>query len=82
MEQINRDEYPLDRIQRLLSGIPFFNEILRADPAQFDRLLNMSEVLQAEAGDTVIRQGDSDTFLYFLLKGQLAVVAGFAVAAR
>jgi CRP-like cAMP-binding protein len=76
MEQINRDEYPLDRIQRLLSGIPFFNEILRADPAQFERLLNMSEVLQASAGDVVIRQGDSDTFLYFLLKGQLAVVAG------
>lgn len=76
MEPINRSEYPLERIQRLLSGIPFFNEILRESDQQFSRLLECSDILQAQAGEEVIRHGDSDTYLYFLLKGQLAVMAG------
>lgn len=75
MEQINRAEYPLERIQRLLSGIPFFNEVARESEQQLSRLLECSDIMQARAGEEVIRQGDTDTFLYFLLKGQLAVMA-------
>jgi CRP/FNR family transcriptional regulator, cyclic AMP receptor protein len=75
MEQINRADYPLERIQRLLSGIPFFNEVARESEQQLSRLLECSDIMQASAGEEVIRQGDTDTFLYFLLKGQLAVVA-------
>lgn len=82
MEPINRSEYPLERIQRLLSGIPFFNEVLRDSEQQFSRLLECSDILQARAGEAVIRQGDSDTYLYFLLKGQLAVMAGNDAAAQ
>lgn len=76
MKQVNRSDYPAERIQRLFSGIPFFNEVLRADPAQFEQLMDLCELLEAEAGDTVIRQGDTDSCLYFLLRGQLAVMAG------
>ncbi|PKM22237.1 MAG: cyclic nucleotide-binding domain-containing protein [Gammaproteobacteria bacterium HGW-Gammaproteobacteria-14] len=74
MEQINRAEYPLERIQRLLSGIPFFNEVLRDSEAQFSRLLECSDIMQASPGEEVIHVGDTDTYLYFLLKGQLAVM--------
>ena len=74
MEPIDRSEYPLDRVKRLLSGVPFYNEVLREDNQQFDQLLNCSEILLAKPGETVIRQGDSDTYLYFLLSGQLAVM--------
>lgn len=74
MEAIDRSEYPVDRVKRLLSGVPFFNEVLRGDGQQFDQLLNCSEILLARPGETVIAQGDSDTYLYFLLSGQLAVM--------
>ena len=74
MEPIDRAEYPMDRVKRLLSGVPFFNEVLREDSEQFDQLINCSEILQANPGETVIQQGDSDTYLYFLLSGQLAVM--------
>lgn len=75
MEQVNRTDFPPERIQRLVSGIPFFNEVLREDQEQFDRLMELCEILLAEPRESVIRQGDSDTYLYFLLRGQLAVVA-------
>lgn len=80
MEPIDQKEYPLDRIQRLLSGVPFFNEVLRDDQEQFERLISCAEILQAAPGETVIQQGDSDAFLYFLLKGQLAVMGGNGAA--
>lgn len=76
MKQVDRSDYPADRIQRLFSGIPFFNEVLRSEPSQFDRLMELCELLEADPGDTVIREGDSDSCLYFLLRGQLAVMAG------
>jgi CRP/FNR family transcriptional regulator, cyclic AMP receptor protein len=75
MEQIDRAEFPLERIQRLLSGIPFFNEVARESEQQLSRLLECSDIMQARGGEEVIRKGDTDTFLYFLLKGQLAVMA-------
>ncbi|MDF1781090.1 MAG: cyclic nucleotide-binding domain-containing protein [Alcanivoracaceae bacterium] len=75
MKQIDRGEYPLDRVQRLISGIPFFNEVARESADQLNTLLELAEIMQAQPGETVIKEGDSDTYLYFLLKGQLAVVA-------
>ena len=74
MKQADRAAYPADRIQRLFSGIPFFNEVLREDPDQFEALMALCEIYEASPGDTVIRQGDSDSCLYFLLRGQLAVM--------
>jgi CRP/FNR family cyclic AMP-dependent transcriptional regulator len=75
MEQINRSDFPPERVQRLVSGIPFFNEVMRNDPQQFDKLMELCEILEARPGESVIRRGDTDTFLYFLLRGQLAVMA-------
>lgn len=75
MEAINKKDYPPERVQRLLSGIPFFNEVARESSAQLDALISLAEIMVAKPGETVIRDGDSDTCLYFLLKGQLAVMA-------
>ena len=79
MKAVDRAVYTADRIRRLVSGVPFFNEVLRQDAAQFDVLLERCELLAAGSGDEVIRQGDSDSGLYFLLRGQLAVLADMAV---
>ena len=75
MEELRRSDYPQERIQRLFSGVPFFNEVLRADQQQFDLLMDRCGLLSAQPGEVVIREGESDHSLYFLLRGQLAVMA-------
>ena len=75
MEELRSSDYPRERIQRLFSGVPFFNEVLRADPQQFDLLMDRCQLFSAQPGEVVIREGDSDHSLYFLLRGQLAVMA-------
>lgn len=76
MRDVARDEYTPEQIQRMVSGIPFFNEIIRNDSGQFEQLMSCSRLLHAEPGDVVIHRGDNDPNLYFLLKGQIQVLSG------
>lgn len=75
MRDVAKGEYAPESIQRMVQGIPFFNEVIRTDPPQFDQIMTRARLLQAEPGDLVIRLGDTDPNLYFLLKGQLNVLA-------
>lgn len=75
MRDVAKGEYAPESIQRMVQGIPFFNEVIRTDPLQFDQIMTRSRLLQAEPGDVVIRVGETDPNLYFLLKGQLNVLA-------
>lgn len=59
--------------ERLVRRIPFFNDVYESSPIEFQALMSLSDIMQAEPGETVIRKGDNDMYLYFLLKGQLAV---------
>lgn len=72
---VDRAELPPEQIRRLLSGVPFFNEVLRQDAAQFELLLNCCTISRAAPGAMVIRQGAEDSGLYFLLRGRLVVKA-------
>lgn len=76
MREIAKGEIAPESIQRLVQGIPFFNEIIRTDAHQFVQLTTRWRLLHAEPGDVVIRRGDTDPYLYFLLKGQLDVLSG------
>lgn len=73
MKKIAINEQNQDEIHRLIKRIPFFNSVLSSSAEQFDRLLELSEIMEVQAGETVIRKGDTDMYLYFLLKGQLTV---------
>lgn len=64
-----------DYIEQLLSGIPFFKLVKQQDAAQFELLLQASRVVSYKPGEIVLQRGDSDQWLYFLLKGRLAVYA-------
>ncbi|MCK0153839.1 cyclic nucleotide-binding domain-containing protein [Alcanivorax sp. S6407] len=75
MEKANNNDYGQERVRQLLSGVPFFNEIYRDDAEQFDLLENNTRLWVAGSGDEVIRAGDVDSTLYFLLRGQLEVLA-------
>lgn len=73
MEPLNSKDFPPERVQRLLSGVPFFNQILKQDDAQFRLLMDKTSFLRAEKNEVVIRRGDDDRGLYFLLRGDLNV---------
>jgi len=62
------------RVEALLAGVPFFNEVARDDADQRARLLARTEIIEAGPGDTVIRAGEVESSLYFLLRGQLVVL--------
>ena len=73
MKKLAISEQNHDEIHRLLKRIPFFNSVLGFSPEQFDKLAELADIIEVQAGETVIRKGDTDMYLYFLLKGQLTV---------
>jgi len=73
MQKLSSVEYNTESLQRLVRGVTFFKDVLKVDPTQFELLLSVSEFVQAQAGETVLRKGDQDKVLYFLLKGQMSV---------
>jgi CRP-like cAMP-binding protein len=62
-------------VEQLLSGIHFFKLVKQQDPQQFEFLLQAAKIVSYHAGEVVVRKGDLDNWLYFLLKGSLAVYA-------
>jgi len=62
-----------DYVEQLLSGIPFFKLVKQQDPWQFELLLQSSRVVTYLPGEVVLQRGDNDNWLFFLLKGRLAV---------
>ncbi|WP_421711023.1 cyclic nucleotide-binding domain-containing protein [Alcanivorax sp.] len=78
MEQANNNDFGQQRTRQLLSGVPFFNEIARDDQHEFAHLERNTRLWVAGSGDTVIRAGDVDSTLYFLLRGQLEVLSEHA----
>lgn len=67
---------PRETLDILLSGIPFFKTLKQQDSSQYEFMLKVSRVLSYEPGEVVLQKGDSDQWLYFLLKGKLAVYVG------
>ena len=59
MREIAKGEIAPESIQRLVQGIPFFNEIIRTDAHQFVQLTTRWRLLHAEPGDVVIRRDHS-----------------------
>lgn len=66
---------PRDKVDKLLASIPFYRDVSRSEPWQYDILLRHSRLVELEPGETVMKKGDVDTWMYFVLKGRLAVYA-------
>lgn len=73
METKPLHKVPRDTREHLLSGIPFFKAVRQQDLKQFELLLHASRVVSYLPGEIVLQKGDSGNWLYFLLKGKLAV---------
>lgn len=66
-------KFPRDILEQLLSGIPFFKAVKQEDAWQYELLLQSSRIISYAPGEMVLKRGDADNWLYFLLKGKLAV---------
>lgn len=66
-------KFPRDTLEQLLSSIPFFKSVKQEDAWQYELLLQSSRIISYAPGEMVLKRGDSDNSLYFLLKGRLAV---------
>lgn len=66
---------PRDKVDKLLASIPFYRDVSKSEPWQYDILLRHSRIVDLEPGEIVLKKGDIDTWLYFVLKGKLAVYA-------
>jgi len=62
-----------DDVERLLKRIPFFNDVSKQSEQQFQNLIDLADIREIHPGETIIRKGETDMYLYFLLKGKLAV---------
>lgn len=75
MRRITREEYPVETLQRLVNGVTFFKELIQAEPEQFELLMSVTNFVTADSDEIILRQGDSANILYFLIRGQLGVIA-------
>lgn len=75
MHRITREEYPIDTLQRIVNGVTFFKELIQTDPSQFELLMSVTRFVTADQDEIILHRGEEANVLYFLLKGQLAVLA-------
>ncbi len=75
MRPVTREEYPLENLHRIVSGVTFFKELLKTDPEQFELLMTQARFITAEQDEIVLHKGDGANVLYFLLRGDLDVIA-------
>lgn len=73
MRIITSAEHTENDTERLVRRIPFFNDVYESSATEFHTLMSLSDIMLAEPGEIIIRKGDTDMYLYFLLKGQLNV---------
>lgn len=73
METKQLYKIPKDTLEHLLAGIPFFKVVKQQDVKQFEILLQASRIMSFLPREIVLQKGDSGNWLYFLLKGKLAV---------
>lgn len=64
--------YKATEVDSLIRRIPFYRELQRPG-TQLQRLLSYSCIVELEPGETIMRRGDRGSWLYFLIKGRLAV---------
>ena len=73
MKTIALSNYPPETLELLLSGIPFYKDLMVEDRLQASILMRYSHVFEPAPGEVVIQKGARENTFYFLLKGQLIV---------
>tara|TARA_R110000868_G_scaffold59547_9_gene182664 strand:- start:13 stop:699 length:687 start_codon:yes stop_codon:yes gene_type:complete len=75
MRRITREDCPPDTLHRLLAGVTFYKELIHTDQTQFELLMSLTQFGFAEQGETILHKDEPANILYFLLRGELEVLA-------
>lgn len=70
------DLYPKDALDSMLASISFYRQVKVADEQQYNLLMRYSRMVEYRVGEVVIEAGQTDAWLFFLLKGRLSVYSG------
>ena len=65
--------FPREMVERWLLTIPFYKTVKQQSGEQFEHLLRHAHIAEFEPGELVLRRGEKDQWLYFLLRGGLEV---------
>lgn len=76
MDVHSLDRYPQLALDSMLASIAFYRQVKASDERQYKMLMRYSRMVEYRVGEVVIEAGQSDAWLFFLLKGRLAVYAG------
>lgn len=66
-------DFNQQEVESLLGRIPFFKELQLQASEQLQILLGYSCIVELDPGEKIMRRGDKGGWLYFLIKGRLAV---------
>lgn len=69
-------KYPQDTLDNLLTALPFYKAVKLRDQWQYNLLMEHSRIIEYAPNEVILKKGQKDQWLYFLLKGQLMVVVG------
>jgi len=70
------DQYPKDLLQTMLASISFYRQVKVLSEQQYSLLMKFSRIVEYRIGEVIIEAGQTDPWLFFLLKGHLSVYAG------
>ena len=76
MEIRSLQQFPRESLDALVAAIPFYRAVRQQDQWQYDLLMSYSRIIEYRPGEILLEKGQTDNWLYFLLKGQLIVNVG------
>ncbi len=73
MEIKDLSDFKSEEIDKLMDKIPFFKELKVQTGGHLGLLLDTSCIVELQPGEVIMQRGDRGSWLYFLIKGSLAV---------
>lgn len=73
MKNLALEKFPANQIEGFIQSMPFYKEVRLFSPDQFKLLMDFSHIIHLDPNESIIDQGEENTWLYFLLKGRLGV---------
>lgn len=73
MQNKSISKYSPEEVQRLVSQVPFFNDLRETDKQQFERIMQNTQVQTFEPGEIILRKSTQDKTFYSLIKGKVDV---------
>lgn len=78
MQTTDLCQYPREIIQDIFKLVPLINQVLQSEPEQERFFIKSSRIFKVKPQELVINRGEYDSWVYFLLIGQLLVYPEFA----